>query len=101
MAEPLRQLLLLKMIAYRAEAAILAAGLNSSDGNPLPRGLVRGLLQTPAHREPNPEAGVLRVRLLHQSAADRRQEPLLDALNASRTWQCGSRTRLGSAGRAT
>ncbi len=55
-------------------------------GMPLPRGLVQVLLTTPAHREPDPEAGVLRVRLRHQStAADRRLEPLLDALNASCT----------------
>ena len=95
-AEPLRQLLLLKMIAYRAETAMLVAGLNGSDGKPLPRGLVQGLLKTPAHLEPDPEVRVLRVRLLHQStaAADRRLEPLLDALNASRTVYPGTDLRL-------
>ena len=96
-AEPLRQLvLLLKMITYRAETAMLVAGLNGSDGKPLPRGLVQSLLKTPAHLEPDPEAGVLRVRLPHQStaAADRRLEPLLDALNASRTVYPGTDVRL-------
>ncbi len=91
------ELLLLKMIAYRAETAMLAAGLNGSDGKPLPRGQVQGLLKTPAHLEPDPEAGVLRVRLLHQStAADRRLEPLLDALNASRTVHPGTDLRLAN-----
>ena len=61
------------------------------EGMPLPRGLVQVLLTTPAHREPDPEGGVLRVRLRHQStAADRRLEPLLDALNASCTGYLGT-----------
>lgn len=55
-------------IAYCAETAMLAAGRNGSDGQPLPHGLAQCLLRTPAHRETNPEEGVLRVRLMRQSA---------------------------------
>lgn len=47
---------------------MLAAGRNGSDGQPLPHGLAQCLLRTPAHRETNPEEGVLRVRLMRQSA---------------------------------
>lgn len=59
------------------------------------RGLVQELLQKPAHLEPDPEAGVPRMSLLHQStAADRRLEPLLDELDASRTLYPGADLRL-------
>ncbi len=57
---------------------------------------VQGLLQTPAHLEPDPEGGILRVRLLYQSTAvaDGRLDPLLATLNFSRTAYLGTDLRL-------
>ena len=95
--EPLRQLALnLKMIAYRAETEMLALGRKGREGKPLPRTALQALFRTPAHLEPDPGRGVLRVRILRQSsaAADRRLEPLLEELNASRTVYPGTDLRL-------
>ena len=47
--EPLRQLLLLKMIAYRAETAMLVTGLNGSTGNPPTAPAGRHLSPTTRH----------------------------------------------------
>lgn len=93
--EPLRQLLLnLKMIAYRAETELLATG--QPEDRPLQRSALQALFRTPAHLDPDPAAGVLRVRILRQAsaAADRGLEPLLEELNASRTVYPGTDLRL-------
>ena len=95
--EPLRQLTLnLKMIACRAETEMLALGRDGREGKPLPRTALQALFRTPAHSEPDPGQGVLRVRILRQAsaAADRRLEPLLEELNASRTVYPGTDLRL-------
>ncbi len=95
--EPLRQLTLnLKMIACRAETEMLALGQDGREGKPLPRTALQALFRTPAHSEPDPGQGALRVRILRQAsaAADHRLEPLLEELNASRSVYPGTALRL-------
>ena len=93
----LRELLVtLKMIAYRAETAMMAALGVDGQGRPLPRSALQALFRTPATLDPDGEAGVLRVGILHQAsaAADRRLQPLLERLNATGTVFPGTDLRL-------
>ena len=93
----LRELLVtLKMIAYRAETAMMATLGVDEKGRPLPRSALQALFRTPATLAPDGAAGVLRVEILHQAsaAADRRLEPLLQRLNATGTVFPGSDLRL-------
>ena len=97
LAEPLRSLLdAVRMIAYRAEtrlAAALAPGLSRPE---TARTLVKALLRTDASILPDPVAGTLRVRLLHQASQgqDAALAPLLEELNQTRTLYPGTDLRL-------
>ena len=95
--EPLRALTdTLRMIAYRAETA-MAAAVAPEPGNPdTARSLLKALFQTDASLLPDPAAGTLTVRLLHQAtrARDAALAPLFDELNRTRTVFPGTNLRL-------
>ena len=86
----------LRLIAYRAETA-MAAAVAPEPGNPdTVRSLLKALIQTDASLPPDPAAGTLTVRLLHQAtrARDAALAPLLDELNQTRTVFPGTNLRL-------
>ena len=97
LAEPLRDLLdAVRMIAYRAEtrlAAALAPGLSRPE---TARTLVKALFRSDASILPDPAAGTLTVRLLHQASRghDDALAPLLEELNQTRTLYPGTDLRL-------
>ena len=97
LAEPLRGLLdAVRMIAYRAEtrlAAAVAPGLSRPE---TARTLVKALFHSDASLLPNPAAGTVTVRLLHQASRgqDVSLTPLLEELNQTRTLYPGTDLRL-------
>ena len=71
---PLRQLLpTLRMLAYRAETVMAAALAPAPDNPKTVRSLLKALFRSEASLLPDPAAGTLTVRLLHQ--ASRTQPP--------------------------
>ena len=94
---PLRDLFdALRMIVYRAEtrlAAALAPGLSRPE---TARTLVKAMLMSDAGIVPDPSAGTLTVRLLHQARRghDLALAPLLEELNQTRTLYPGTSLRL-------
>ncbi len=97
LGRPLRELCdTLRMLVYRAEtrlAAVLAPQLSRPETARLQ---IKALLRSAASLLPDPVAGTLTVRLLHQPtrAQDRALAPLLDALNQTRTLYPGTTLRL-------
>ena len=84
------------MIACRAEtrlAAALAPGLSRPE---TARTLVKALFRTIASILPDPAAGTLRVRLLHQASRgqDAALAPLLEELNQTRARYPGTDLRM-------
>ena len=94
---PMRDLFdALRMIVYRAEtrlAAALAPGLSRPE---TARTLVKAMLSGDASIVPDPSAGTLTVRLLHQARRghDLALAPLLEELNQTRTLYPGTSLRL-------
>ena len=94
---PMRDLFdALRMIVYRAEtrlAAALAPGLSRPE---TARTLVKAMLCGNASIVPDPSAGTLTVRLLHQARRghDLALAPLLEELNRTRTLYPGTSLRL-------
>ena len=94
---PLRQLMhTLRMLAYRAETDMAAALAPRLDNPETARSLLKALFQSDASLLPDPAAGTLTVRLLHQAsrAQDAALAPLLAALNRTRTVFPGTQLRL-------
>ena len=97
LAEPMRELLdAVRMIAYRAEtrlAGAVAPGLSRPETARL---LVKALFRSDASLLPDPDAGTLTVRLMHQASRGRdiALAPLLKELNQTRTVYPGTNLRL-------
>ncbi|MCY4536026.1 MAG: hypothetical protein OXB91_11735, partial [Bryobacterales bacterium] len=94
---PLRELTqTLRMLAYRAETCMAAALAPQLDNPETARSLLKALFRSPASLLPDPAAGTLTVRLLHQAsrAHDAALAPLLAELNATRTVFPGTQLRL-------
>ncbi len=94
---PLRQLMqTLRMLAYRAETAMAAALAPQLDTPETARSLLKALFRSEASLLPDPAAGTLTVRLLHQAsrAQDAALAPLLAELNRTRTVFPGTQLRL-------
>ncbi len=97
LAEPMRGLLdAVRMIAYRAEtrlAGAVAPGLSRPETARL---LVKALFRSDASLLPDPDAGTLTVRLMHQASRGRdiALAPLLKELNQTRTVYPGTNLRL-------
>ena len=94
---PLRQLMqTLRMLAYRAETAMAAALAPELDNPETARSLLKALFRSEASLLPDPAAGTLTVRLLHQAsrAQDAALAPLLAELNRTRTVFPGTQLRL-------
>ena len=94
---PLRQLMhTLRMLVYRTETAMAVVLAPELDNPETVRSLLQALFRSDASLLPDPEAGTLTVRLLHQ--ASRAQEaalvPLLEELNQTRTVFPGTELRL-------
>ena len=93
----LRQLMqTLRMLAYRAETCMAAALAPELDNPETARSLLKALFQSDASLLPDPAAGTLTVRLLHQAsrAQDAALAPLLAELNRTRTVFPGTQLRL-------
>jgi len=86
----------LRMLAYRAETCMAAALAPQLDNPETARSLLKALFRSPASLLPDPAAGTLTVRLLHQAsrAHDAALAPLLAELNATRTVFPGTQLRL-------
>lgn len=94
---PMRQLMqTLRMLAYRAETCMAAALAPELDNPETARSLLKALFQSDASLLPDPAAGTLTVRLLHQAsrAQDAALAPLLAELNQTRTVFPGTQLRL-------
>ena len=94
---PLRQLMqTLRMLAYRAETCMAAELAPELDNPDTARSLLKALFQSDASLLPDPAAGTLTVRLLHQAsrAHDAALTPLLAKLNRTRTVFPGTQLRL-------
>lgn len=94
---PLRQLMhTLRMLAYRAETCMAATLAPELDNPETARSLLKALFQSDASLLPDPQAGTLTVRLLHQAsrAQDAALAPLLAELNQTRTVFPGTELRL-------
>ena len=94
---PLRRLMqMLRMLAYRAETVVATALAPQLDNTETARSLLKALFQSDASLLPDPAAGTLTVRLLHQAsrAQDAALTPLLASLNRARTVFPGTQLRL-------
>ncbi len=94
---PMRQLMqTLRMLAYRAETCMAAVLAPELDNPETARSLLKALFQSDASLLPDPAAGTLTVRLLHQAsrAQDAALAPLLAELNQTRTVFPGTQLRL-------
>lgn len=94
---PLRQLLhTLRMLVYRAETAMAVVLAPQLDNPETARSLLKALFRSDASLLPDPAAGTLTVRLLHQAsrAQDAALMPLLEELNQTRTVFPGTQLRL-------
>ena len=94
---PLRLLMqTLRMLAYRAETAMAASLAPQMDNPETARSLLKALFRSDASLLPDPAAGTLTVRLLHQAsrAQDTALAPLLAELNHTRTVFPGTNLRL-------
>jgi len=92
-----RQLLdAIRMIAYRAETAMVPMLLDPLTDQPDARALLQDLFRTPADILPEPQRHILRVRVHRASrpAADRRLRGLFDELNQAETLYPGTDLRL-------
>lgn len=85
-----------RLIAYRAETAMVPLLLSATVDSPAARTLLQTLFATEADLLPNSEEGILHVRL-HQSSSpadDRRLQGLFEQLNATETVYPGTHLRL-------
>jgi transposase len=85
-----------RLIAYRAETAMVPLLLSDTVDSPAARTLLQTLFATEADLVPNSEEGILHVRI-HQSSSpadDRRLQGLFDQLNATETVYPGTQLRL-------
>jgi hypothetical protein len=92
-----RQLLdAIRMIAYRAETAMVPMLLDRHTDQPAARALLQDLFRTPADILPEPNRRILRVRVHRASrpAADRRLRGLFQELNEAETFYPGTDLRL-------
>ena len=86
----------IRMIAYRAETRMMAAVTQAQGKNGRPRRHLRAMLQADADIIPEPDNGILRIRILGtaSNAGDNAIANLLDELNQTRTVFPGSRLRM-------
>ena len=86
----------IRMIAYRAETRMMPAVAQAQGKNQRPRRHLRALLQAAADIIPEPDNGILRVRILGTAsdAGDNVIAALLDELNQTRTVFPGTRLRM-------
>ena len=94
---PLRELMqALCMLAYRTETFMAAALAPHLDNPETARSLLRIVFRSQASLLPDPAAGTLTGRLLHQAsrAPDAALAPLLEELNRTRTVFPGTQLRL-------
>ena len=86
----------IRMIAYRAETRMMPAVAQAQGKNPRPRRHLRALLQADADIIPEPENGILRVRILGTAsdAGDNAIAALLEELNQTRTVFPGTSLRM-------
>ncbi len=84
------------MIAYRAETRMMAAVAKEQGKKQRPRRHLRALLQADADILPDPERGILRVRILGTAcnASDDAIAGLLQELNDTRTLFPGTELRM-------
>ena len=96
--QPTRNLLdTLRMLAYRAETAMLAPVASAPGRKPEhARAALQALFRADANLRPDPARGTLGIELLRLAdpAHDRAVQPLLDELNAQRTLYPGTSLRL-------
>ena len=87
---------LVRMIAYRAETRMMAPVITTQGKKPNARRLLRALLTSDANIIPLPAQGILRIQLLSlgSDACDRMLAPLVEELNATRTFYPGTDLRL-------
>ena len=87
---------ILRMIAYRAETRMMAAVAAAQGQQPRPRPHLKALFQSDADILPEPEQGILRVRILGtaSNASDAALAGLLAQLNQTRTCFPGTSLRL-------
>jgi hypothetical protein len=86
----------IRMIAYRTETAMATMLRSSTVDNPQARSLLQDLYVTEADILPEPEQGILRVRVHNTSrpAANRALDKLLDQLNETESTYPGTDLRL-------
>lgn len=86
----------IRMIAYRAETRMMAAVAQAQGKNPRPRRNLRALFQADADIIPEPDNGILRVRILGtaNNAGDNAIAGLLEELNQTRTLFPGTSLRM-------
>ena len=87
---------IIRMIAYRAETRMMAAVADAQGKKQRPRRTLSALFQSDADIIPDPEAGILRVRILGSAsnAGDAAISGLLDELNQTRTIFPGTGLRM-------
>ena len=86
----------IRMIAYRAETRMMNAVASAQGKKSRARGPLAGLFKSAADIIPEPENGILRVRILGTAsdAADASLERLLDELNQTKTVYPETRLRM-------
>ncbi len=86
----------IKMIAYRAETAMMSTAKESMTREDDARSFIRSLYKTEADIIPDEENGVLRVRLHHMAnqSANKTTKHLCAALNETETFFPGTKLRL-------
>ena len=86
----------IRMIAYRAETRMMPAVANAQGGKQRPRRPLAELFQSDADIIPDPENGILRVRILGtaSNAGDAAIAGLLEELNQTRTIFPGTSLRM-------
>ena len=87
---------IIRMIAYRAETRMMAAVAIAQGKKQRPRRPLRALFQSDADIIPEPDAGILRVRILGTAskAGDAAFTGLLEELNRTRTIFPGTKLRM-------
>ena len=87
---------IIRMIAYRAETRMMPAITSAQGTKPTPRRHLRAMLSSDADIIPEPENGILRVRILGtaSNACDNALASLIDELNQTRTIYPGTKLRM-------
>ena len=87
---------IIRMIAYRAETRMMPAITNAQGTKPNPGRHLRALLSSEADIIPEPDNGILRVRILGTAseACDKALDSLIEELNQTRTIYPGTKLRM-------